>query len=318
MIVPTQDAGIVARLKSFGGAVPSAAISYIIRRAAPGPLASKLSEIVDAYPAWLALVDRSILVPTPFGFSIWCDRSEHIGRSLVKTGQWEGLLSRTILACLGPGCVAIDIGSNIGYDTMLMSTAVGADGTVLSVEPDHRNLEYLLRNLHQLRHANVVVLSAGVGDCLGLANITLATDVNRGQSNLRPGAAGASQPLLVLRLDALVAESDRRRIGFVKIDVEGFEYKVIQGMGRLVDRVDVLTCEVVPAYLRQCGASADALFGTMREFGFTSFCAPSNFDGRWVPSGPDFRCGGSSLDQFDALFCRSVNPALASLIDGMG
>lgn len=131
-----------------------------------------LVNFVNSHPNWFQSVDRRILVQTKFGFPIWCDRWDVIGQTIIATGQWEELVSRTILACLKPGDVGIDIGANMGYDTMLMSTAVGENGSVLAFEPDLQNLVALLQNIRHLEHDNVIVQSLALSDESGLAPIT--------------------------------------------------------------------------------------------------------------------------------------------------
>lgn len=304
----------MSKVKALVGAIPSRVVSRLIRNSAPSSRAASLVELVNSYPKWFAAVDRRVLTTTRFGFSIWCDRWDVIGKAIIKNGQWEGLLSRTILASLKPGDVAIDIGANIGYDTMLMSTAVGRNGCVVAFEPDLKNLSLLLENLCQIPETNVIVQSLGLSDEGGISRIALADEGNRGTSNLRPGEKGDSQPLLVTRLDQVLAAKDLQKIGLVKIDIEGFEHKAILGMGELLDKVEVLACEVDPNYLRQCGTSPAAIFDIMQAKGFTSFCAQPNSDDKWVRSGPDFKIAVKESFHFDALFCRNVSPRLDALI----
>lgn len=275
-------------------------------------------EFVNARPSWFMSVPRRLKVSTKFGFPIWCDRWDVIGQAILRTGQWEGLLSRTITACLKPGDLALDVGANMGYDAMLMSQAVGESGRVLAFEPDHGNLEMLLLNLTGLAHRNVVVNSFALSDAASLAEIAIAGEGNRGQSNLRPTTHGQLrlQPVLATRLDDLLLAAVERRIALVKIDVEGYEQKVIDGMSGLLDKIDVLTCEIDPSYLKACGSDANRLFETLWRAGFVSYCAQPNSDGKWQPGGPDFRIEVAHSQHFDALFCRSVdNPKLDALME---
>lgn len=301
-------------IKSIIGALPSVLLNRRISAQAPSAAALALVNLVNSHPNWLAEVNRKVLVRTRFGFSIWCDRCDVIGQAIIANGQWEGLLSRTILACMKPGDVGIDIGANIGYDTMLMSTAVGPQGRVFAFEPELQNLSVLLENLRQLEFGNVVVQSTGLSDEALIARISLAPEGNRGTSNLRPGELGPTQPLLVSRLDRLLDDRLVDRVKLVKIDIEGFEHKAILGMGRLLDRVDYLTCEVDPKYLKQCGTSAGALFEALGRHGFKSLCAQPNSDTKWTPSGPDYRIETPHSYHFDVLFYREIGPELQPLI----
>ena len=198
---------------------------------------------------------------------------------------------------------------------MLMARAVGSTGTVIAIEPDQKNLALLLKNLKLLEYPNVAVHSAGLGDEQALARIAVAGAANRGTSNLRPGAGGVTQPLLVQRLDHVLNTSQLERINFLKMDIEGFEHKAILGMGSLLNQIDILTCEVDPNFLRQCGSSANELFDSLLSQGFTSYCAQPNSTGRWVRSGPEFDIDSKYSHHFDALFCRNVSTELQEMID---
>jgi FkbM family methyltransferase len=301
--------------KNIIGQLPS----YAINRMFEGGLAREkciaLVNFVNSRPNWFQSVDRKILVQTKFGFPIWCDRWDVIGQTIIATGQWEGLLSRTILACLKLGDVAIDIGANMGYDTMLMSTAVGKNGTVLAFEPDLNNLDALLKNIKLLRDNNVIVQSLALSDEPGLVRISLANEHNLGTSNLRPAETGPSQPALATRLDTLLESVGDSHIRLVKMDIEGFEHKAILGMGRLLERIECLTCEISPQFLEQCGTTTQGLFRTLYDHGFESFCAEPNSNGKWMKSDHNYSIHAAHSSHFDALFCRVISEEIRPLIE---
>lgn len=271
---------------------------------------------IDNYPNWLGAASREVLVETRHEFSIWCDRSDYIGRTIIDSGEWEPLISRTIQACLRPGDLAIDVGANIGYDTLLMSTAVGTSGQVLAFEPNLDNLGRLIRNLQQSRVNNVCVQSTALSDRPGWGDMSL--DGEFGHANLRnDGQSKRTQKILTLDLDALLHLESGRRIQLVKMDVEGFEYKVLQGMKRWLAQVDNIICEVQLQFLERCGASAQALFELMLAHGFIAWCADPESDGKWVPGDEHFRPAKtftSGMIGFDVLFCRNPTPQLRALM----
>lgn len=300
--------------KSLAGALPSRVAAQLIKNTAPSIRADNYINFINAYPNWFRAVDRRFLVKTRHGFSIWCDRFDVIGQAIIRHGQWEGLLSRTILAVLKPGDTAIDVGANIGYDTMLMSTAVGTHGRVVTFEPDLENLERLLENIKQLPHSNVLIQSTGVGDETCVAQISPGKSGNAGTANIRPSKEAHTRPLLVGRVDRILPTLDFQRLALVKIDIEGFEHRAILGMGGLLDNVEALTCEIDRGFLQQCGTNPEAIFELMSAHGFTSYCAQPNSDEKWERSGSDYRINVNESQHFDVLFCRHVKPPLESLI----
>ena len=74
-----------------------------------------------------------------------------IGRELRTFGVHEPILSRQLKVEVKPGQNVIDIGSNIGYFTLLLRQAVGSAGRVVAVEPSIENDEALRANLARER-----------------------------------------------------------------------------------------------------------------------------------------------------------------------
>jgi FkbM family methyltransferase len=302
-------------LKYIFGYFPSQIINLALRADLSRKTASALVNFVNNHPMWLGAVDEHVLVRTNFDFSIYCNRLSGIGQTLIADGQWEGLLSRTILACVKPGDIAIDIGANIGYDTLLMNNAVGSTGLVLAFEPVAQHLALLIRSIQHTKNNNVVAQSLALSDEASVARITLSSVYNSGMPNLRPGESGPSQPILTARLDRLIKVDQFPRIRFVKIDIEGFEFRAIQGMGQLIEKIDYLTCEINPQFLQQCGTSAEEIFLYMRDHGFMSFCTDPYGNAKWVKSDHAYKSNTTHGPHFDVLFCRRIDDALRPFID---
>jgi FkbM family methyltransferase len=273
-----------------------------------------LIHFVNNHPNWLSGVDRKIRTTTNFNFQIYCDRKDAIGQTILFSGQWEGLMSRTLAACLQPGGFAIDIGANIGYDTLLMSNAVGPTGTVLSFEPDFDNLVQLLRNVEAHPYKNIIAQSIALSSDNSLTSLARGREDNRGLSHLRLDVGNSLQPILTSRLDRLISPVDVPLINVIKIDIEGYEYKALQGMGALIEMVEHLTCEINHDYLHACGSSARMLFDHMRARGFESYCAEPSSDGQWVKHDHSYVPTTVTANHFDVLFCRSVHNRLRPLI----
>ncbi len=302
----------MATQKSLLGKLPASVINFLLKCDISRKSKFKLISIANRYPDFLADVRQQILTRTNFGFNIFCDRRDVIGQTIIETGQWEGLMSRTIQAILSPGDCAIDIGANMGYDSLLMSQTVGATGSVIAFEPDHNNLQRLLNNIKNIEFKNVAIVSLALADIESLARIEIANIENTGLSNLRHAESNAfSQPVLVSCLRNLMRLDEPIDISLIKIDVEGFEFKVIKGMGDYLNNVQALTCEINHEFLKQCGSSAKELFDYMKENGFISFCAEANSNDCWEKSDFNFN---SRLNHFDVLFSRKITDRISALI----
>ena len=74
-------------------------------------------------------------------------RDQVITPYLRAHGRWEPDDCHLLEVELGPGAVAIDVGANIGYMTLVAAQAVGPTGTVIAVEPHPDNISLLRANV---------------------------------------------------------------------------------------------------------------------------------------------------------------------------
>lgn len=150
-----------------------------------------------------------------------------------------------------PGMTVIDVGAHIGYYTRLLSDLVGPSGRVYAFEPHPDNLEFLRHNTRKL--GNVEVLGAAVSDRVG--SVTLHVSAGHSNHSLIDGYTEEEGRIEVesVALDAFAADKGIAEIGLVKVDVEGAEPLVMEGMTGLMKskRVGALLLEFnAPALLQ--------------------------------------------------------------------
>jgi FkbM family methyltransferase len=171
---------------------------------------------------------RGIVRRNVGGFTFDLDLAEVIDSSLYFSGTFEERSERIIEQLVKPGMTAIDVGANFGYHTFRMAKAAGPDGRVLAIEPT----TWAFRRLEQHRQinpiGNVELLQAGLSDAdQGHVRAHF-------QSSYRlDGKDSQLEETITLRsLDSIVAERGLQKIGFMKIDVDGYEVKVLRGAAK--------------------------------------------------------------------------------------
>jgi FkbM family methyltransferase len=141
--------------------------------------------------------------------------------------------------------VALDVGANVGFYTLLFASRVGPSGTVHAFEPV--NGEKLEANLELSGLRNVVVSRTAVGATPGTVAIgRRAGAESRSSGTWRRGPVLDAVEVEQVTLDDYVDAHVPGGIRLVKIDVEGMEPDVIAGLGRTLaaGRVDALLVEV--------------------------------------------------------------------------
>lgn len=152
-----------------------------------------------------------------------------VGFDLFVHGIWEAHLVRLLPYLHLAGKVAIDVGANVGTYTMRLSDAVGPTGSVIAMEPDPQTCAWLRQNVRQNNCANVSVVQAAAGSEPTVA--AFANDlVNRGNHRIVGEGEPHDRTVEVVTVDSLTQSLPENTVGFIKIDVQGFELEVVRGM----------------------------------------------------------------------------------------
>jgi FkbM family methyltransferase len=183
-------------------------------------------------------------------------------------GLYELDTARLIKRLLRPGDHFVDSGANIGYFTLLAACAVGKHGRVDAFEPQPDNRARLIENLRR-NHLDdrVAVHPQALGDRPGMVRVYRPADESRnhGQSSMFLPATVPSTAVDVpaVRMDEALSGA---RPKLVKLDVEGAEPLVIDGMRRLIEQsAPAIILEYNPPTSREAGfAPEEALTRLLR------------------------------------------------------
>jgi FkbM family methyltransferase len=157
-----------------------------------------------------------------------------IGWYVTFFGTYEPELRRVCKTILQPGAVVLDIGANVGWHTLLMARLVGDGGRVLAAEPNPSVRTRLRENLDLNRFRHVEVVPYAIADAEGTPEFygPAADDPQSGNGYVvgtKAQEGGAMIHVEARRLDTIVSAARLDRIDLIKIDVEGFEWPVLQG-----------------------------------------------------------------------------------------
>lgn len=188
-----------------------------------------------------------------------------------EEGVNEARILRLLLEVLKPRDTVYDIGANIGTHTVFFAKRIGPSGQVISFEPDNDIAEILEDHVRLNRLENVTVLRLALGNREYEGDLFIDKKIGRGSTSLiATGGKTFSGRASVVRGDRIVAEKRLPVPRVVKIDVEGYEIEVLEGLERTLrhDECKYLCCEIHPALLPQGRMESD-VFRIARELGFS-------------------------------------------------
>jgi FkbM family methyltransferase len=127
------------------------------------------------------------------------------------------------------GGVFADVGANVGTYALVLASQVGADGKVIAIEPHPVMHARLAFNRAASNFAQVRLVAAAAGPADGELLIETDGD-NLGASHVVSGAPAANAiKVPSLRLSRILDEAAVAKLDALKIDVEGFEDRVLTG-----------------------------------------------------------------------------------------
>lgn len=223
-----------------------------------------------------AMAGRILWQRVPAGFWMLIDPNEWFG-STVMMGYYESHLIYCVHQVVQAGDTCLDIGANQGYVSMHMARAAGAAGRVIAIEPTRVAFERLTQNVQRNSFQTIHCVNAAAGSTH--ATLEMWYDPQEcGYSSIynKPSEDSVPEVVSVKPLDAIVqeiwGEDALGRIIFVKIDVEGYEPPVLDGMPQILRQSQpVIWIEVNPPVLAKGGYRASDIEQRLNAFGYQFF-----------------------------------------------
>jgi len=172
----------------------------------------------------------------------------------------------------------VDVGANVGLLSLLGGRRVGPSGRVTAFEPGKFAFDLLQRNCDQNGYHWVDCRRVALGPEDGTIELNEGRPGLDAYSSLgsivHPGARG--KPFEVVVIPMITGSSwwhewGEPRIRLMKVDVEGAELGVLRGFASAFQKqaVDALLVEVSDSMARACGYSADGVWNSMVEHGYS-------------------------------------------------
>jgi FkbM family methyltransferase len=200
---------------------------------------------------------------------------KHILVHFQNNSMYEPETFMAVEHILKPGDTFIDIGTHIGFFSLVASRMVGESGKVLSFELNPTNYEHLLAHINMNEIQNIVPHNWAVSNKSGPTQFYNNIDNDGGHSLWDCGKHGFNEksrkspevrPAYCIALDDYIKDGNVR---LIKIDTEGAEVSVLSGMKQLLQRCKpVVIAEINDFGLEQMGTSEKELRSLMNDLGY--------------------------------------------------
>jgi FkbM family methyltransferase len=201
---------------------------------------------------------QAIAVPMRDGRRLFLDLREPMCMPYLLTGEiWEEEGETCFVRHLvGPGDVAFDVGSNVGWYTTLLADLVGSRGHVYALEPNP--VAYRLLALTARGFPQITTVEAAAGEREGVAELHIPQDAGMASLAAHPRAREHVRCRKVT-LDRVWAEAGSPNVAFIKCDAEGAEREILEGAEH------VLGGKTPPVLMLELGPLSQDLWGYRAE-----------------------------------------------------
>jgi FkbM family methyltransferase len=200
------------------------------------------------------------------GVELLADAADAAVTPGLLSGRYEVHLSTVFEKYCTSGMTVVDVGANLGYYSLLASRLVGPSGRVVALEPNSENCRLLLSSLRLNDITNVQLLPVAADTATGWAYYSTHVGSNGGLIEDGELLSHPGTIVPTFRLDELVEGP----VGFLKMDVEGAEGRVVRGATRIIERDrPIVTTELKDEMLRRVsGTTVADYLGYFEKLGY--------------------------------------------------
>jgi FkbM family methyltransferase len=139
--------------------------------------------------------------------------------------------------------IVADIGANIGLHSVYFAD-IAKNGIIYAFEPSQFTFSFLLKNAKAKN--NILPLNIGLSDTNGIFSFfDCENDALSGLKNTMRSSIRKESKVVCMRGDDFFNSLEFKKPDFIKIDVEGLEQEVIEGLqGTIKKNYPVIFCEI--------------------------------------------------------------------------
>ena len=204
------------------------------------------------------------------GHKMFLDSKDALRLSIY--GIYEPFETELLKKLIKKNNIIIDVGANIGYYTLIATKCAGKNGKVYAFEPDPTNFAILKKNANINGYNNIILTQKAISNKTGKAKLYLCTKNTADHKIYDDGTNRKFIEIDSIRLDDFF-KNFNEEINLIKIDTQGAEGHVLQGMISLIERNKniKIIIEFWPSGLQKDGFNPKDLLMSLKKHGFNLY-----------------------------------------------
>jgi len=184
-------------------------------------------------------------------------KDQGISKPLYLYGTREKDQVYIVQSAVKGGMNVLDIGANIGYYVLLEADIIGDSGKVYAFEPHPNNFAMLKRNVELNNFLNKVELyQMGMSDQEGVFNLFISNRSNLHTLNPEYSKSYTKKEPFKGSMRIEVADitkflREKKNIDFIRMDIEGHEVEVLNGLYRGLDDLRIFPSILFETHLHK-------------------------------------------------------------------
>lgn len=183
-----------------------------------------------------------------------------------ETLFWQNLIEN--------GNYVFDVGANIGYYTLQTAARIGDSGKVFAFEPVSITFKKLTDNISLNKFSNITAVNVAISNSPGEIELFVADEKSTGSSSvaMHVNFSGKKEKVKSIVLDDFIVEQNIQKLDFIKIDVEGCEPFVIEGLRKSMETLKpIILIEVLDERLNTINSSKEQLYELFNKYNYVAF-----------------------------------------------
>lgn len=198
---------------------------------------------------------------------------------ILMDGYWEKWITNVFIDHIKTGMTVLDVGSNVGYYSLLAASIVGKKGKVIAFEANKYLCDIIYSNfsingyLDFSQIKNVAVYSEStklpftiLDKHLGSSSLWMTEDMANMHCDHAHVVEVQAEPI-----DNIIPAGNR--VDFIKIDAEGAKMHILTGSQRVINenREICILMEYHPNNIAMSGTSIDDIINKIFSYGFSIY-----------------------------------------------